>query len=47
MSACLSARTRIRDETLYRKYLDEAGLAFERYEGDYVAADTAPSTLEG
>jgi uncharacterized protein (DUF1330 family) len=47
MSAFFIARIRIHDEELYRKYLDECDRIFERYEGEYLAVDAAPRTLEG
>jgi len=41
------ANIRIRDETVYAKYLAECDEVFARFGGKYVAVDDAPVVLEG
>jgi uncharacterized protein (DUF1330 family) len=47
MSAYFIACINIHDRRLYQKYLDKCDSIFERYEGEYLAVDEAPQTLEG
>jgi uncharacterized protein (DUF1330 family) len=41
------AQIRINNPAEYQKYLDRVDEIFERYNGEYLAVDEAPSLLEG
>ncbi len=41
------ATIHIRDEALYRKYLDGTDEVFSRYKGTYLAVDEHPKLVEG
>jgi uncharacterized protein (DUF1330 family) len=40
------AQIRIIDDGLYQKYLDRCDDIFSKYNGKYLAVDSAPETLE-
>lgn len=47
MSVYFVAQISIHDEPLYQQYLDGTSEVFARYNGRYLAVDSAPVTIEG
>lgn len=47
MSYYFIAQIKINDEIEYKKYLDNAGGIFKKYNGEYLSIDNEPVILEG
>jgi len=47
MSVYFIANIAVRDDALYQKYLERVDEVFEKFQGRYLALDTAPTVLEG
>ena len=47
MSVYFMAQIRMVDEDVYRKYLERCDEVFSKYNGRYLAVDSAPERLEG
>jgi uncharacterized protein (DUF1330 family) len=41
------ANIKITDESIYKKYVEESGEIFSKYNGEYLAVDDNPEVLEG
>ena len=47
MSYYFVAQIRINDDIEYQKYIDQAGVVFKKYNGEYLSVDNKPQVLEG
>ncbi|HOO33650.1 MAG TPA: DUF1330 domain-containing protein [Thermotogota bacterium] len=47
MSVYFVARINIHDEAAYQRYLENCDDIFMKYNGEYLAVDESPETLEG
>ena len=47
MSVYFVAQIKVNDEKEYERYLEKCDEVFEKYNGEYLAADLNPEILEG